>query len=194
MIFRFLTLIPRVYDRMLMFLARKRFKAIGKHCSFHPLDSDFHYQNIALGDHVAIGRGARFWCLLSGISIGNHVIFGPDVSIIAGNHSFHKVGLPIDMYTNQDKRPEDDLPVRIDDDVWIGTNVTILNGVHIGRGAIIAAGAVVTKDVNPYVMGGGIPCKPISYRMSIDDIIEHEKALYPEASRYTREQLEAFRK
>ena len=52
----------------------------------------------------------------------------------------------------------------IDDDVWIGYGATILSGVHIGQGAVIAAGAVVTKDVPPYAIVGGVPAKVIKYR------------------------------
>ena len=54
----------------------------------------------------------------------------------------------------------------IDDDVWIGYGATILSGVHIGQGAIIMAGAVVTKDVPPYAMAGGVPARPLKYRFS----------------------------
>lgn len=60
----------------------------------------------------------------------------------------------------------------IDDDVWVGQNVTILSGVHIGQGAIIAAGAVVTKDVPPYAIVGGNPAKIIKYRFSEEIISE----------------------
>lgn len=59
----------------------------------------------------------------------------------------------------------------IDDDVWIGYGATILSGVHIGQGAVVAAGAVVTKDVPPYVIVGGVPAKVIKYRFS-DEIIQ----------------------
>lgn len=54
----------------------------------------------------------------------------------------------------------------LDDDVWIGYNVTILSGVHIGQGAIVAAGAVVTKDVPPYAIIGSVPARIIKYRFS----------------------------
>lgn len=58
----------------------------------------------------------------------------------------------------------------IDDDVWIGYGATILSGVHIGQGAVVAAGAVVTKDVPPYAIVGGIPAKVIKYRFPTDVI------------------------
>ena len=59
----------------------------------------------------------------------------------------------------------------IDDDVWIGHHVTILTGVHVGQGVVIAAGAVVTKDVPPYAIVGGVPAKIIKYRFP-DDMIK----------------------
>ena len=58
----------------------------------------------------------------------------------------------------------------VDDDVWIGTNALILSGVHIGKGAVVAAGSVVTKDVPPFALVGGVPAKVIKYRLP-DDII-----------------------
>lgn len=59
----------------------------------------------------------------------------------------------------------------IDDDVWIGYGATIMAGVHVGQGAVVAAGAVVTKDVPPYAIVGGVPAKVIKYRFT-DEIIE----------------------
>lgn len=62
------------------------------------------------------------------------------------------------------KKPENDISVIIEDDVWIGANVTILKGVHIYTGAVIAAGAVVVNDVPKYSIVGGIPAKIIGKR------------------------------
>lgn len=78
----------------------------------------------------------------------------------------------------------------IESDVWIGSNVTILDGVHVGRGATIAAGAVVNKDVPPYSIVGGVPAKVIKYYWSIDQIIKHEAKLYPENERLSIGYLE----
>lgn len=66
----------------------------------------------------------------------------------------------------------------LDDDVWIGQNVTVLSGVHIGQGAIIAAGAVVSKDIPPYAIAGGVPAKVIKYRFSPQIIRELLKIDY----------------
>lgn len=68
--------------------------------------------------------------------------------------------------------------IQVDDDVWIGCGATILSGVHIGQGAVVAAGAVVTKDVPPYAIVGGVPAKVIGYRFSEDLIAELLKIDY----------------
>ena len=66
----------------------------------------------------------------------------------------------------------------VDDDVWIGFRSTILSGVHIGQGAIVAAGSLVTKDVPPYAIVGGVPAKVIKYRFSPEMITELLKVDY----------------
>ena len=91
-----------------------------------------------------------------------------------------------------DKKPEDDLRVVIEDDVWIGTRAIILHGVTIGRGAIVGAGAVVTCNVPPYSIITGVPAKVFKFRWNIDTILQHEESLYPPEKRYTRDYLEKY--
>lgn len=177
------------YDRILMLLFRNLFKECGKHAYFYPTKSEFYYKTISLGNHVYIGPGALFLATDSAIKIGNKVLFGPNVSIIGGDHSTHIVGKYMADYQIQDKKPTDDLPVIISDDVWIGTGAIILKGTIIGRGAIVAAGAIVTRNVPPYAIVAGIPAKVIKYRWSIEQIQEHENLLYPEDQRLTKEAL-----
>lgn len=104
------------------------------------------------------------------------------------------VGRFIDSVTDADKDKEDvnklyDKEVIIEDDVWCGANVTILKGVTLGRGCIIAAGAVVTNSIPPYAVAGGIPAKPIKIRWSVEQVLQHEQTLYKENERFTQEQL-----
>lgn len=148
--------------------------------SFSPFDH-FTYDTIELGNDVAIGDGAIFMAKVSSITIGSKVMFGPNVTIRGGNHNTSVIGKY--MFDVHEKRPEDDQPVVIEDDVWVGTNVVILKGVRIGRGSIIAAGAVVNKDVLPYSIVGGVPAKLIKMRWSKEEIQKHEELLYSKEER-----------
>lgn len=78
---------------------------------------------------------------------------------------------------SDEKLPENDAPVVIEDDVWCGANVTILKGVTIGRGSVVAAGAVVTRSCPPYSIIGGVPAKVLKMRFTAEEIEEHERLL-----------------
>jgi acetyltransferase-like isoleucine patch superfamily enzyme len=109
-------------------------------------------QQLTIGDYSHINRG----CTLDArgtIKIGNNVSVSHNVSIMSGSHDCNSVNFRGRF-----------LPIRIDDYVWIGTGAIILQGVTIGKGAVVCAGAVVTKDVDPYDVVAGIPAKTIKQR------------------------------
>ena len=170
-------------NRFLSFFYKKMLRGCGSNVHFSALTSDFTYRNITIGNDVYIGPHALFLCTESQIFIGNKVLFGPHVTIIGGDHRITDVGRFI--YDVLDKHPEDDQDVHIEDDVWIGTNTTLLKGVTVGRGAVVAAGALVTKDVPPYAIVGGVPAKVLKYRFTPEQIQEHERQLYAEDKRLT---------
>jgi acetyltransferase-like isoleucine patch superfamily enzyme len=87
------------------------------------------------------------------LTIGDSVSISHRVNIITGSHDYQKPDFP------SNKKP-----IVIDDYVWIGVGATILSGVHIGKGAVVCAGAVVTHDVRPYTVVGGIPAHEIGVR------------------------------
>lgn len=169
-----LIVLGKIKNRSLMYCFRNLFLRHGKRFVFSPADH-FSYETIAVGDDVYIGPGAYF-SAIKGITIGNGVMFGPNVSIVGGNHNTELSGKPI--FLNHEKRDTDDLPVRIEDDAWIGSGVTILKGVTIGRGAIVAAASVVTKDVAPYSVVAGCPAKKIRQRGTPQEILQHEEQCY----------------
>lgn len=164
--------------RFARIINRVRFLRCGKNVSFNPLNSDFFYRHISIGNDVQIGPHASFIASIAYIHIGNKVRLGPHVTIRGGDHVTDRVG--IFMYDIKDSEKGDgyDKDVTIEDDVWIGTNVTILKGVTVGRGAVVAAGAVVTKSVPPYAIVGGVPAKVLKYRFTQEQIVEHELLLY----------------
>jgi len=162
------------FDRLLMHIFKSLFSACGKNVKFFPTNSSFSYKTIELGNDVFIGPNARFSSITE-IKIGNKVMFGPGVTIMGGDHNYTQVGQY--MFDVEEKLPENDLPIHIKDDVWIGNNVIILKGVVIEEGAIIAAGALVTKNVESYSIVGGVPAKFIKKRFSSEDLKIHREKL-----------------
>lgn len=111
---------------------------------------------------------------ISKIRIGSYCSIGPEVTFIPhlDHYTNHISTYPFKVYVMGEKfEAISKGDIVIDDDVWIGYGATILSGVHIGQGAIIMAGAVVSKDIPPYAMAGGVPAKPIKYRFN-ESIIE----------------------
>lgn len=165
---------------------------VWKHCMRHcgrgvylrPMSSDIKgIHNLSVGDGTSIPKGATIFCTEAPCTIGRKVIFGPHPTIITGDHRTDLIGKYMTDVTVEDKRGEDgsspyDAPVVIEDDVWAGANVTILKGVTIGRGSVIAAGAVVTKSCPPYSIIGGVPARVLRMRFTEEEIQAHEDALY----------------
>lgn len=130
--------------------------------------------NISIHDDVYIGEGCRFQSIGSKIIIGNHVMFGPNVSIHGGDHRTDLIGKFMKEIDQSEKLPENDQDVIIEDDVWIGSSVIILKGVNIGEGSIIGAGSVVTRNVPPYSILVGTKTQKIFSRWSETDIAKHK--------------------
>ena len=111
------------------------------------------------------------------------------LTVITGNHYFKSGHFFMDISDSQ--KPSDlDKDVIVDEDVWLACNVTLLSGVHIGRGAVIGAGSVCRTSVPPYAIVFGNPAKVVGFRMSPEEIIEHECSLYSENERISHEILQ----
>lgn len=152
------------------------FASRGNNFEFDP-DGIYSYENIYVGDHVNLGAKPTMLATRATIRIGNHVMFGPCVTIRGGNHRFDMVGRYIDSIGDDEKRDSDDPGVVIEDDVWVGGNATILGGVTVGQGSVVAASAVVTKDVPRYSIVGGNPARILGQRFTPDEISQHKAAL-----------------
>ena len=100
-------------------------------------------------------------------------MLGPRVSVVGGDHVFDQPGTPI-IFSGRPVLKQ----TTIEADAWIGCGAILMAGVRIGRGAIVAAGAVVTKDVPPYEIHGGVPARKISERFPEPaDRLAHERML-----------------
>ena len=142
--------------RLRLLFLRPFFAHAGKMVNIQPGVTMDPLRNISIGDNSGIGRDS-FLVAPAPIEIGRDVMIGPQLVIYTSNHGTEKT-VPMNRQQMTCK------PVKMGDDVWIGVRVTILPGVNIGDGAIIAAGAVVTKDVEPYSIVGGVPARKIGER------------------------------
>ncbi len=111
---------------------------------------------VKIGDRSGIGINCE---LYGPVTIGKDVMMGPEVVIYTSGHRHDRTDVP--MICQGSTEPE---PVSIGDDCWIGRRVMIMPGVTIGKGCVIGAGAVVTKDVPDYSIAGGVPAKVIKNR------------------------------
>lgn len=162
---------PRWYVRMLAPLYQHR----GKHSVIHhsvrmdtPPYRKFHLGDysviesfccinnavgdVIIGDHTRVGLHNT---IIGPVRIGNHVNLAQGITVTALNHNFQDSGRKID------EQGITTVPVRIEDDIWIGANAVILPGVTIGQHSVVAAGAVVTKNVPPHSLVAGVPAKII---------------------------------
>lgn len=130
---------------------------IGRRVVFYPGVWIFTGRNLMVGDDVDFARGVLV-TTDGGVRIGDRVLIGYGSRILSSNH--HVPPMPGRIFSGGHEHA----PVRIEQDVWIGSNCVILPGVTIGEGAIVAAGAVVTKDVPAFTYVGGVPARVIKQR------------------------------
>lgn len=108
--------------------------------------------------------------------------------VVTGNHK-PTVGVPqymLGISHINDKETD----IIVEEDVWIGARVTLLAGAHIGRGAVIGASSLVNKEIPPYAVAVGSPTRIVASKFTIEQILEHERILYPENKCFSREYLE----
>lgn len=151
------------------------------------------FNHVSIGDYTYVGEGA----LVQNTTIGNYCSISHGLICGLGTH-------PMDMFStsplfykakntfglnivNKDSFSEEYRPITIGNDVWIGARATILDGVNIGDGAVIATGAVVTKDVPPYAIVAGIPARIIRYRCD-----DRHKDIYSNSKWWTLAPKEAL--
>lgn len=174
---------PYIWDALWAPVWKKSMKHCGKGVYLRPMSSDLKgLENLSIGDFTSVPKGSVFYCTGAPLTIGKKVIFGPRPTIITGDHRIDYMGKHLIDVKADEKLPDNDQPVVIEDGVWCGANVTILKGVTIGRGSIVAAGSVVTNSCPPYSIIGGVPAKLIKMRFTPEQIIVHERLLNSETT------------
>lgn len=161
-------------------------------CKYSTIGFRSHFQNsknVFIDKYTHLGDEGYYISANAAITIGKYVMTGPQVMMITGNHRTDYLGKYMMNVTEMEKLPENDAEIIIEDDVWIGARSTILKGVTIHRGAVVAAGAVVTKDVPPYAIVGGVPARVIKYRFSDEGIVKHELIIGKQQERGTNTNL-----
>jgi acetyltransferase-like isoleucine patch superfamily enzyme len=153
--------------KMLLIRRIKGLKNVSK--TFYCSSSSTIAQDLIAGEYSFINHHCD---ICPRVRIGNYTILGPYVMITGDDHIFNCVGVPI-YFSGRPKLRE----TIIADDVWVGARAIILTGTAIGRGAIVAAGSVITKTVNPYEIVAGVPARKIRDRFSPDEIIKHNQIL-----------------
>jgi galactoside O-acetyltransferase len=128
--------------------------ALGKKVQINPFVTLWPLE-LNIGNHVQINAGTTIY---GKVLIGNYVMIAPNCVLAGGNHIFSDTEIPI-MFQNSVEKG-----IVIEDDVWIGANCSIVDGVTIGKGAIIGANSVVTKDVAPLSIVFGNPAKFVKWR------------------------------
>lgn len=145
-----------LYKKIRYVICKNLFSKCGKNVNVES-GAFFHSgRKIFIGDNSSIGVNAKLYGV---VYIGDNVMMGPDVIIITSNHNFSRIDIPMNEQGFQDN-----VAVKIGSDVWIGARAIILPGVCIGSGAIIGAGAVVTKNIQSGAIIGGNPAKVIKFR------------------------------
>jgi acetyltransferase-like isoleucine patch superfamily enzyme len=116
-------------------------------------------RNSSCGPYSFIGAGGM-------ITVGEDVAMGQHVSLHAENHNFERTDIPIRLQGVNRKG------IVIEDDCWVGANAVFLDGCHVGRGSVVAAGAVVRGEVPPYSIVGGVPARVLRSRLPWESAVQ----------------------
>jgi acetyltransferase-like isoleucine patch superfamily enzyme len=136
--------------------------------------------SIVIGDNFYIGKFSQIEC---DAEIGNNVMMANRVALVGRyDHNYMQVGVPTRLASRISDKDYNwkglNEKVVISDDVWIGYGAIVLSGVSIGQGSIIAAGSLVTKDIEPFSIYGGVPAKKIKNRFDNEEELKEHIRIY----------------
>lgn len=183
-------IISGITRRLKSIIENRKYKNLAKGCKVPVNITISNRDNLVMMEGADIEPGALILNINAKFIIGKYSGVGPNVTVITGNH-MSVVGKYLMQVTDDDKRELDpdglqDQDVILEEDVWLGANVVLLNGVRIGRGAVVAASSVCRTKIPPYSIVAGNPAKVVGFRFTPDEIEEHEMKLYPSDARLSR--------
>ena len=171
------------------FPTKEQFGSCGKNTILlYPLRI-YNPQSVFIEDNVKLSSGLHILnSPTEKVIIKKYTVFAANCTIAPNSH-VSTVTVP-QFLLGASHVNDHSTDIIIDEDVWLGTGVTILSGVHIGRGCIVGAGSLVTKSLPPYSVAVGSPARIIKKTFTVEQILRHEQNLYSENERMTRQQLE----
>ena len=164
-----------------------RYGKCGKHVQLSPPISISLPQNVFLEDYTRIQPYTQIILSEGKFILKKFSCIGAGTIIVPDNHT-PTVGIP--QYLSNTHINDVGRTIVVNEDVWVGAGSFLLSRCSIGRGAVVAAGSVVSKEVPPYAVVAGSPAKVIACRFSVEQILQHEAILYPPEERMTRQQVE----
>ena len=165
---------------------RKNYAKCGKNTDLYgPLNLDPRF--VELDDYVRLQPNIRMISHGGKLIVKKYTAIGAGTVIIPGSH-IPTVGLP--QFLSQTHINDVATDIIVGEDCWIGSGSYLLSHAKIGRGCVVAAGSIVTKEIPPYAVVAGSPAKIIASRFSIPQIIKHEEILYSPEERIKKETLE----
>ena len=183
-------------DRLLHIDRSKEYGLMAKTAYLAPDSIVFCKKNLFMEENTSIPGGAMILNPRSKFVMKRVSFSSYNLCVCPGNHmpvkGMWKHDVTDGMKDELDKEGRYDRDIVVEEDVWMGINVTLLNGAHIGRGAIIGAGCVVTGEIPPYAIAVGNPCQVKRFLFTPEEIIKHENELYPNDERYSLEEMIAI--
>lgn len=180
---------------MRRYIAKRKIKNmglghLGKHVTLGLPSAISNPQLVFLHDYVRIHQQNIIYNYTGKFIMKEYSCASIGLLVVTGNHK-PTVGIPQFMLGSSHVN-DVETDVIVEEDVWIGVRVTLLAGAHIGRGVVIGASSLVNKEIPPYAVVVGSPARIIAAKFTIEQIIEHEKLIYPENKRFTKEYLESI--
>lgn len=144
-------------------------------------------KNVYIYENTKIQQGLNVITYTGKFILKKYSVISYNCTIVTGNHT-PTVGIPLFSLVNSHKNDKEK-DVIIEEDVWVGANVTMLSKTHLCRGCIIGANSLVNKEIPPYAVAAGNPIKIIGSKFTLEQTIEHERKIYPKEERFSKEYL-----